>query len=249
MVAKTYQKMSILTEPYKKDNGKYYVTVLNGRTDTEKEVRWYTTDEYIRMYPEDKEKVKKADPFFKTQKYVLGFGSQTGSDGFITIFTDEKSETNENKEWFYSKGCTFRRIWGWNLKSNAEVPTDLPEGVKAYRLDWSEIGDKDGNLMADSTIEKAIDKIIYPPSNSAHKGSIGERIEVEIEVKKVFNIENQYGISKLYVMEDPKGNEYTWLTKSRDWEVGSKRTIKGTVKEHTFFKNSAQTVLTRCSES
>ena len=71
MVAKSFQGMTLLCEPYE-SNKKMYVKIRNEKTGTERVVRWYTESEYIKMYPEEKDKIvvtTKANP----QKEVLGF--------------------------------------------------------------------------------------------------------------------------------------------------------------------------------
>ena len=70
LVAKSYQNMEIVHEPFQK-NGRMYVEVKTSKG-TIKQVRWYSQSEYAKMYPEDK-KDKTKDPYYKPQKYVLGF--------------------------------------------------------------------------------------------------------------------------------------------------------------------------------
>jgi hypothetical protein len=49
-------------------------------------------------------------------------------------------------------------------------------------------------------------------------------------------------------MTDVNENVYVWTTASKSWEEGSEHYIRGTVKEHSVYKNTKQTVLTRCTE-
>ena len=49
MVAKSYQSLKQIGEPYYK-NGKQYVVVLNENTGNKREVRWYTESEYVKLY-------------------------------------------------------------------------------------------------------------------------------------------------------------------------------------------------------
>ena len=77
-VAKSFQNLEQVGASYK-INGKDYVDVLT-KLGTKKAVRLYTDAEYARMYPEAKvDKTK--DPYYRPQKYVLGF-----EKGYITIF-------------------------------------------------------------------------------------------------------------------------------------------------------------------
>ena len=69
MVAKSYQTMTQVGEPYE-SAGKMYVQVKNEKTGNIRQVRWYTEAEYAKMYGE---KVEKSPKEFKSQKQVLGF--------------------------------------------------------------------------------------------------------------------------------------------------------------------------------
>ena len=51
MVAKSFQNMEMLTEPFE-ENGRMYIKVRNPKTGTERKVRWYTEKEYNKMYPD-----------------------------------------------------------------------------------------------------------------------------------------------------------------------------------------------------
>ena len=65
MVAKSYQNMEQLTDPYRY-NGRMYVDIKT-KAGATKRVQWYSDNEYAKMYPEDK--VDKAkDP----SSYVSG---------------------------------------------------------------------------------------------------------------------------------------------------------------------------------
>ena len=88
MVAKSYQKMEQVGEPYAKENGRIYVKVKNTTTGAIKEVRWYNETEYARMYPGE----TASDKLNVNQKNILGF-----QEGYITIF---KGNVEANEYWF-----------------------------------------------------------------------------------------------------------------------------------------------------
>ena len=238
MVAKSYQGMELVTEPYDV-NGRMYVKVKNEKTGTVRQVRWYTEAEYKKMYPNEPIDHSN-DKFYKSQKEVLGFKA-----GFITIFT---GNTYEHKEWFKEIGCTYRKFWGWGLPGDIEVPSILPEGVTPVRLEWDMVGADDEVLKPDEQIRKIIDGLIYEPSSSQYQGNIGDRIVVEVTVTKALHLNGYYGPSTMHIMNDADGNEYVWTTAAKSWEEGSVKTIRGTIKDHKEYKNTKQTVLTRCTE-
>jgi hypothetical protein len=244
-VAKSYANLKQINEPFKK-NGKMYVTVM---TDTGKQrvVRWYSDTEYARMYPDIKiDKTK--DPYYKPQKIVLGF-----EKGYITIF---KGVTPENEEWFmHKKECRWAKHWGWYVISTEEVPEDLPIDVKAIKLTWEPMGDKDDRLRDSATVTKHVRETLLaairkPNPISAQQGRVGDRLELIVKVIGKQTEENVKYNSKthLYELQDQKGNFYKWKTSAKDWEAGTKHLIRGTVKEFDEFNGEPCTVLTRCIE-
>jgi|688.fasta_scaffold117969_3 hypothetical protein len=82
---------------------------------------------------------------------------------------------------------------------------------------------------------------------SSFIGAIGEKIETELTFKNVYSFESEWGITKIYLFEDSKGNVYKWnSTNSIDKKEGEQLKLKGTIKKHEEYKEQKQTVLTRC---
>lgn len=125
MVAKSYQNDEILGKPYDK-NGKKYVRIRRS-TGLEKEVRWYTDREYMKMYPG--EKVSTGKP----QKDVLGFREK----GYIYLYEGDEEVLKASAAWY-------TRWWGWY---SPELITDLPQNIKIYTLPWSAVGGDDGKVI------------------------------------------------------------------------------------------------------
>lgn len=78
MVAKLYQNLEIVSKEPFWSEGKKYVEVKTSKGAI-KVVRWYSDYEYAKLYKEEPDHSK--DPFYRTQKSVLGFDK-----GYITIF-------------------------------------------------------------------------------------------------------------------------------------------------------------------
>ena len=239
MVAKSFQNMTQVCDPYEK-NGRAYVKVLNENTGKEREVRWYTDAEYAKMYGSTE---KKSETSFgkrlRSRKDTLGF-----ENGYITIF---KGDIYANLEWFQESIARYNKHFGWYIISTDNVPCDLPTGLTPVELKYEDVFVDENILKSDSEIENAIAALIYDASNSEYQGSIGERLDLEITVVAAHSGENYYGKYTVHYMEDAAGNRYLWNTGSKSWEVGDKRHIKGTVKEHKTMKNVKTTILTRCS--
>ena len=250
MVAKSYQQMKQLCEPFK-DKGKMYVKVLTSKG-IEKTVRWYTNEEYAKMYPDEK-KDRTKDPYYKPQKYVLGFDK-----GYITIFKGYKEELHE--EWFKESICRWAKYWGWYVISTEEVPQDLPTGVTPVKLFWDPMGNEEEWLKDEITVKNHVRKTLLetikeeketkPSSNSTYQGEVGERLELIVNIIGRQEQENKrfHKVTYTYEMQDAKGNYYKWITQARDWAVGTRHLIRGTVKEFDEVNGEEATVLTRCVE-
>ena len=239
-VAKSYQGLKILTEPFER-NKRMYVTIQM-KSGKEKEVRWYSQSEYEKMYPEDKGN-KSKDPYYKPQKYVLGFDK-----GYITIFKNTKPE---HEEWFSRSICRFAKWWGWYVPSTWEVPKDLPSGVEAVRLTWDPMGNEEEWLKEESVVSAHVQATLYPKkATSLSQGSVGDRIERVLTIEENIAVENKRFNSTTYThyMRDSKGNLYMWSTAAKNWSEGITKTVRGTVKDYGEYRGETVTVLTRCIE-
>ena len=235
MVAKSYQEMNIVGEPYI-SSGRAYVQVEDPKTGRLRQVRWYTEAEYAKMYPDYEPMPKRT----KSQKEILGF-----TEGYITIF---KGDTYANLEWFQASIARYCKLWGWYIISTETVPVDLPAGLEPIRLDWSRVGTDEGVLMNEQQVVAAVNELIYDAGTSEYQGEVGERLNLNVKIVRAYDGENYYGRYTVHVFEDEKGNEYRWTTNSKSWPEGAIKKIRGTVKEHKVIKNVKTTILTRCSE-
>lgn len=231
LVAKSYIGLEQVTEPYSL-NGKMYVKVRmkNGNI---KQVRAYSAKEYAKYNPE----VKVTKPI-KSRREVLGFGEK----GFIWIF---KGETYENLDWFRASPCRYSRVWGWYLPSDIEMPDPIPSNVEPLKLNWDDVS-FDGDLIAEDNLVKFVETLLYDEGESQHVGQIGDRLDFVATCDRASMNQSAFGISYFYVFSDEDKNIYTWGTSARVLEEGQTYHIRGTVKDHTTFRNTKQTALTRC---
>lgn len=98
---------------------------------------------------------------------------------------------------------------------------------------------------------------------SEYIGTIGERITRDVVLVGRFSYQKRFGFSSqtnyIYTMQDADGNVFVWrTTRILDFAVndeldfirkGDTMQITGTVKEHSEYKGTKQTVLTRCKFS
>lgn len=80
---------------------------------------------------------------------------------------------------------------------------------------------------------------------SAHVGTVGQRLELELTVQRVVTTANDYGERHLHTLRDAAGNAYLWATGSCRMAVGRVAKGKATVKAHGAYKGESQTVLAR----
>lgn len=239
MVAKSFQQMEIVDEPFTL-NGRQYVNVKNSKTGKLRQVRWYTETEYYKLYPEVTVKDKTKDSYWKPQKEILGF-----TNGYITIF---KGDTYSEIDWFRASVARYTRLWGWYIISTEELPSDLPDHLEPVKLSWELVGNEDGSLKSDAEVKEAVESIIYDSSDSEYQGIIGERLDLYLTVERTIELDGNYGHSTMHIFKDNCGNSYVWTTASKNWAVGSEHHIRGTVKDHRKYRNQCQTILTRCLE-
>lgn len=230
MVAKSYQNLEQVGEPYE-SNGRMYVKVRTN-SGALKQVRFYTEYEYKRMYPSEKITEK-----FKNHKQTLGF-----DNGYITIF---KGNTYNHKEWFKASTARYSRYWGWYFVSTENLPKDLPEDVEAIRLPWELIAPND-EVLPEDQVKKIVEELIYDADPSEYVGEIGERLKLKLLVEQVRETEGYYGVSNMHTMRDEDGNVFMWATTAKYLEPEHWYTMTGTVKDHKMFRNTKQTWLTRC---
>lgn len=238
LVAKSYQNLPKVGDVFI-SSGKSYINVQlkSGKIKT---VRAYSEAEYRKLYPEMKSMVQAQDAFYKPQKEVLGF-----TKGYITIF---KGDAYAHIDWFRTSIARYARWWGWYIISTEEIPDDLPDGLEPIQLPWDIVGNDDGKLKPESIVQKAVEAIIYDAGTSEFVGEVGERVELTLTVTRAIEIENDYGHSMMHVMEDECGNVYVWTTAAKNWPEGAVKNVRGTIKDHRTYKNTKQTVLTRCME-
>lgn len=237
MVAKSFQSLKIADEPFN-ENGRPYVHVIT-KTGSLRKVRWYSENEYYKMYPEDRNSA--ADPYYKPQKEVLGFNK-----GYITIF--KGNNISEEREYFRNNSARYAKWWGWYFVSTEELPDDIPDDVTPIKLNWELVGNEDGSLKSSEEVRAAVENLIYDADESEYQGEIGDKIEIIVTIEKSILLDGYYGPSTLYSMKDENKNVYIWITASIKTRLkeGCSYKIKGIIKEHKQYRAQKQTILTRC---
>ena len=233
LVAKSYEKLEQVCEPYML-NGREYVKVRLA-SGAIKQVRSYSEKEYAKFYPE----VKIINPG-KSKREIFGFGDA----GFIWIFS---GNTYENLEWFKASPMKYCRTWGWYLPSSEEIPEPLPANVTPIKLPWDMVKKDETSLLDEAELKTIADSLIYPiDENGEFVGEIGDRITFNATLDRAIPLENYYGHSFMYIFNDTDGHIYVWTTAAAVLTEGETYGITGTVKDHKIYRGQYQTILTRC---
>ena len=79
---------------------------------------------------------------------------------------------------------------------------------------------------------------------STWQHNIGDKVELEMSLRLVYESYNEWGSVNFYEMMSSDNNLYMWKT-DKFFKDGI-YLVKGTVKEHTVYNGINQTILTRC---
>lgn len=148
MLAPSFQSFQILSEPFDK-NGRKYVRVKNPKTQTEREVRYYTDAEYDKAYGRKESNPKEKSKRFKNLWKALGFHR-----GYIYVFKD----WDYTKQMYLESNARYHCGFGWYVVSEECVPTNLPRA--SILLREQAFTDKTGEeVKSDEELKKIIRKL------------------------------------------------------------------------------------------
>lgn len=114
-----------------------------------------------------------------------------------------------------------------------------------YLYDWPDVSNVMG-LLYEANNPK-------PENQSEYVGTIGGKVETECTLTKISSYETSFNYHRItvwiYILTDDNGNVFVW--KSQAYiddaiQAGDRVHIKGTVKDHSEYEGTKQTVLTRC---
>jgi hypothetical protein len=96
---------------------------------------------------------------------------------------------------------------------------------------------------------RAAEKTKKATKVSKYVGEIGKRIRgLQLVITKIFIFDTAYGTSCIVLMKDSEGNVFKWKSsKVIRPDEGDSVVVTGTVKEHAVYRDTKQTVLTRCA--
>jgi len=277
-VAKSYENMEIMGEPYthEGDAKKLYVRVkglcprcggsghysynpmdgtrcfaCGGRGYEIKEVRWYTDKqrEALDRAAEKRAAAKAVKVEERRVKFAARNAFGFGEAGFITLFKGDSTILND---WAHETNpcrARFNLLFGWFCPSKLEI-VNLPAEITPIVLKWEDIHNSDDpedlTMRDEAEVRKIVHELLDDLSKSEYQGEVGDWLEREVTIKKNVPVDGRFGESRVHIMEDSDGNEYVWITASKNLEVGFKCVMRMKVKEHKEYNDVKQTVVYYC---
>lgn len=153
MVAPSFQDYEKVSEVYE-ENKKKYIDVKNPNTGKVRKVRFYTEEEYAKVFPKTMPKKKAQESeIMKNLRQVRGFSLGPIQVVYGNIEENELFLRDSNARW----ACGI----GWYFVSEENIPM-LPNGLKYIPLYWEEAKDI---IFKPEQLEKIIKEKIKNESN------------------------------------------------------------------------------------
>ena len=233
-VAKTYEKMTLVGEPFQ-ENGRMYVYVAAPKG--QKKVRWYSDAEYHRMYPNI---VVENDTMNFNARHAFGFGPE----GYITLYKGSNVEEwaeNDRRNIYYN--LTF----GYYTPGRLELPS-LIDGIQPIQLKWVDVAAEGNKMRPHEEVQKLVASLINDTSVSNYQGQVNEWIQKEVTVREKKTKDSRYGDKHTYTLEDSENNIYIWETGAKNYPIAQTISLKMKVKEHKEVNGAKATVVWYCKE-
>lgn len=156
----------------------------------------------------------------------------------------------------------------WNEANAKFAPSDIDKNTASEAIKWAKGNEESDNnylynlslLAAKSFVEpknygflaslpaaynKALSLIKEKEQKpvSEYVGEVKKRYDFTLTLKKSFPFEGTYGTSYIHLLEDDKGNAFKWST-ANYFPENAVLIGKATIKAHTEYKGTKQTVLT-----
>lgn len=200
---------------------------------------------------EEKKRQERINQFRENIKEVYErYGFNTDGKVYAMIESDTYSIKDELKD---AGARWFSQISRW-------VFTEKPERWETVEVSFDELhcfNDVTGRVEyredGRATFESKLPKVEVKESD--YVGEVGKRLETKVTFKDLRYWDGQDPWGRpltiwLYRFEDKDGNTIVWKTTgcgidTRQYPQGSELTIRGTVKEHSEYRETKQTVLQR----
>lgn len=173
--------------------------------------------------------------------------NQFTSDGDTFLFL---GNTFERKDEIKSLGALFNAPLGWHIDHEVD-------GFPMLKVNINDIAESTYygysiNVDLKDAKAKAWKELNQEPE-SQWFGQVGDKVEMKVKYVYTFSWHTTYSygyfeeVMYRHIFKDDEGHVFTWKTKNIiDADYGTDIILKGTIKEHSEYKDEKQTVLTRC---
>lgn len=224
-----------------------------GKKFIKKEVRLYTELEYNRMNESnEKNKIKRAEAREKAMKEnfeknkAIWLKTNGFSEDGITyiIIGDSYSIKDELKK----AGFYYDPVLKWHRST--------PDGYedKVIKVNLNEIIEfsAEGKGYYITNAKNIIDTKLATEENeeiSEWYSNIGDKIKnIKVQLTKHSSFTNRWGLSNIYTFKDNNSHVFIWFTtKNLNYKIDDFLLLSGTIKNHNQYKNTKQTIVTRCN--
>lgn len=210
----------------------------------------------------EEKRIAEQKAYFEEHKseMLMDMGFSTNGKAYVVI-----GNTYEIREELKNLGARYNSEMKWFFSEPTDkyptIEIDYTEVLDVYP-EYGTMSWKHGYEVSDVVKSHIVTSTVETESN--YVGTVGKREDFEVTYigSKEWETTFHYQTTTQYLhkFEDADGNQIVWKTNYPFWyefteengythykrfEVGTKVTIKGTVKEHSSYNNQKQTVLTR----
>ena len=218
-----------------------------------KEVRLYTEKEYMSMKRAaaarkeraEKERKAKMEAEFDHNKELWLKTNGFSEDGFTYVVTGNSYAI---KDQLKEAGFKYDSVLRWHRAT----PEGYEENTIKVNLDdvieisaWGE-----GHYL--SSAKKFIDNLLKEEDDEQEEsewyGEVGGKVkEHKVRFTNRYSYQSQWGLSNIYTFKDDTNHTFVWFTtKGLSYELNTPLILTGTIKEHKTYKDTHQTIVTRC---
>lgn len=155
-------------------------------------------------------------------------------------------DTFNIKDELKAAGAKFNAYIKWHFSTKPEQYECVEMTINECFTE-NNVHDLYWNEEAKSVLQAKMPATEKPLSN--YVGVVGEKISLQLTQLSCHSFDGSFGTTYINIFKDDLGNKFVWKTSYCVAKDNEKVALKGTVKEHSEYKNEKQTVLTRCKIS
>ena len=219
----------------------------SGKVDKGETIKVYTDEHFAKLTAQREARAKKREEE-RIANAIANRAENLKKQGFTQQGTEWViyrviGNTYEIKDELKACGCKFNPTVGWYGDQTLE------EKYECQRMTEKEV--LEDSPFVSWKAKEEVAPLLYENLNkkeetSEWQGNIGEKIEIEVTVEKVFTFDGRFGTSHIILMRDANENIYKWCT-TKTLEENHTYKLRTTIKDHAEYKGAKQTVVTRAT--